>query len=431
MRLDEYISEAVSHGLHKSAWQDLPEGDSEDQIKEWLDDLGIPRGESVNNMRLNWYVVENIQGGLTDIRVCIPHGISSSYVFTFTYKQGKLKKVASGSTSHAGGFQWRPKEYHIPCGDILTALEIYRTGKDTVKESVTHGGNVNRKALDKMDDIFSEPYGMTLENYIQEAVSHGGRHPYPPEFGCTVKDIVRWLDSYGIKRYEFPTGTFPKPEPNSIIYVVGPCDTPGHSWVSVANNVKDKGKKVMQRFVIRTEDENTFYTVNGEEYPLDFDGAIRAVEAMISHPDRPVKMWSNGERTVVQEAVSHGRPRKLGKITKDCSIPDTMEILKGYGYKLNYSDEADEISKSIEADKPLPDPLSNDIISTYTRYTTSYSIKVTTLVIFLRKNKYAYIRFNSLSSGMIDCEIVDANGSNKHYRHFININDLTELNELL
>lgn len=286
-----------------------------------------------------------------------------------------------------------------------------------------------------MEDIFSDQYGMTLENYIQEAVSHGGRHPYPPEFGCTVKDIVKWLDSYGIKGVELDISRyerFPHPDTNQILYVVGPCDTPGHSWVSVANNVRVRGSKnVMQRFVIKTEDINTFYTVNGEEYPLDFDGAIQAVEAMISHPDKPVKMWSNRERTVVQEAVSHGRPRKLGKITNDCSIPDTMEILKSYGYKLNYSDEGDEISKSIEADRPLPDPLSNDIISTYTRYTTSYSIKVTTLVIFLRKNKYAYIRFNSLSSKMIDCEIVDANGSYKHYRHYLNINDLTELNELL
>lgn len=131
MKLSEYISEAVSHGLHKSAYQDLPSGSSEEQIMDWLSNLGIPRGDSVNNMRLNWYVEIYTQGGMTDITVSIPHGISNSYVFKFAYKQGKLKKVTRGFTAHSGEFQWSPKEYHIPCGDILKALEIYRAGKNT------------------------------------------------------------------------------------------------------------------------------------------------------------------------------------------------------------------------------------------------------------------------------------------------------------
>lgn len=131
---------------------------------------------------------------------------------------------------------------------------------------------------------------MDLKTYINEhVISRRSKHMNAPKKGCTIEDIVKWLDSMGVEGVDWDGGlNKPQAKLYSVLYQIGPCEASNTAtiWVAVSNNVGGKE----QRIVLKPRD-TSFYTENWKdrfESMTEFDTAIIAIEEMISDPRKLV-----------------------------------------------------------------------------------------------------------------------------------------------
>ena len=296
MRLDEYISEAISSGrtLSRKA-ESAPRSQKLEDVKVWLEGIGVPFFEDYGRFEIsNAYLTNDGK----NFAVLFPENVTGKEVLFVA------KITPSGYV--------KPLRMSVG-GKVVDAFEPN-----------------NRLDVDKFFDKISE-----TATGVTEAVSSGRRkNGYAPSEGCTIYDLKDWLDSKGVEGHDWVIDYQMSPEkPGQIIYLTGPCDTPGHTWISVSNHVKKNGSWVMQRIVIPVKIDRfhtPFITSGyGEEFPLSFDSAIEGIEYMIEHPTSYLVRKND---SVISEAISSGRSKYTPQ------FGDTVEDLVEWLYRMGVKD---------------------------------------------------------------------------------------------
>lgn len=103
-----------------------------------------------------------------------------------------------------------------------------------------------------------------------------------PENGCTVEEIVKWLESYNVEKREFRfgPGNHHTIEKGKLFYVVGPNRNgdPNEYWVALRNYWE-------QNIVMKPKDRS-FMSLDGEQKFISFEKAIEVAKEMIMNPNR-------------------------------------------------------------------------------------------------------------------------------------------------
>ena len=104
-----------------------------------------------------------------------------------------------------------------------------------------------------------------------------------PEKGCTIDDIVEWLDSFKIKRSK----KYQNPKHGEITYEVGPgredskYNNKDYYWVALRSC-----PEISQQSVIAKPYAQSFYWgKDGVEYKITFDEAIELMDKIIKNPN--------------------------------------------------------------------------------------------------------------------------------------------------
>lgn len=103
-----------------------------------------------------------------------------------------------------------------------------------------------------------------------------------PENGCTVEEIVKWLESYNVEKREFRFGPrgHHSIEKGKLFCVVGPNRNgdPTEYWVALRNYWE-------QNIVMKPKDKS-FISLDGEQEFVSFEKAIEVAKEMIMNPNR-------------------------------------------------------------------------------------------------------------------------------------------------
>lgn len=293
------IDEAISSGRMRSKCATaMPESLQLKDIMSWLENIGVPMLSPPSKFKINYFFTNNGQ----NLVVLFPETKQHSE-FGFIFKIS-------------------PTGFTYP-------MRMEEEG-----EPPTHYNGGDR-AQNEM--FFYKIYSLATNGSINEAISSGKHGKYAPSEGCSVEDIVKWLENNGVKGkdweyYKKTDRTFIA-DPGEIVYQIGPCDTPGHSWVAVCINVKESGHRTLQRVVLHTKD-NTFYTQNGQEHKISFENGVRAVERMIDNPNELVPenvFLGIKDSSGINEAISSGKYRRGNDPKFGVSVEELVEWIRGLG----------------------------------------------------------------------------------------------------
>lgn len=105
-----------------------------------------------------------------------------------------------------------------------------------------------------------------------------------PDNGCTVEEIIKWVESYGVEKREFHVGPGRDnpPKKGKLIYVVGPNrnnDT-NEYWVALRNHWG-------QNIVLKPKDRS-FCVLNHEQKFITFEKAVELMIEMINTPNKKI-----------------------------------------------------------------------------------------------------------------------------------------------
>ncbi len=298
MRLDEYISEAISSGRTKSSSADsCPENQRFDTVKNWLEKIGVPFSDYGKFNETNCFYTA---GGRN---FCI--------YFPETLKAGRVTFVTK-----------------------ITPAGFVRPLRQERSDKIVAAFNPN--SVEDAKIFFNKIFEIaTMGNgNVDEAVSSRSK-VYAPSKGSDIEEIKEWLDGLGIKGHGWSIYTTYPEKIGELIYMTGPCDTPGHTWISVTNLVYLNGRKVSQRVVLHTKSGSQFITNGlGEEINLSYDDAIDAIEYMVNHPKDYIPVDTDNETIDLHEAISSGRGGKT-KYTPQygCTVEDIVEWAERSGVR--------------------------------------------------------------------------------------------------
>ena len=142
---------------------------------------------------------------------------------------------------------------------------------------------------------------MTLEKYISEAISHGLRHDTKPVLGCTLEDILDWLELNGVQGTKYGVKKSIDVKKGEIGYLAGPwTNDKEEQWVCVGNYW---GQRVTINPNISVPSkwyDDRDKMLNGWE--LSFNEGIKLIERMIANSYRKLDY----KEVTVSEAISHG-----------------------------------------------------------------------------------------------------------------------------
>lgn len=294
------IDEAISSGRMKSEKaSEMPESLYYEDVIKWLANNKIPfnEGGGIFN-KINCFFTNREQ----NLAVLFPEtNEHNEYIF--------IMKITTGGTA----VPWR------------------------VDLEGTPPTSFNHRDREEVELFFRMIYKLANFGRIDEAISSGKHGKYAPSKGCSVEDIVKWLKNNGVEgkdwEYYKKTDMTFIADPGDIVYQIGPCDTPGHSWVSVCINVKKDGRRTLQRVVLHTN-ENSFYTQNGQEHKISFDNGVRAVERMIENPNELVPenvFLGIKDSSGINEAISSGKYRRGHDPKFGVSVEELVEWIRELG----------------------------------------------------------------------------------------------------
>ena len=302
MRLQEYITEAVSHGRTKYAYPP-EECCSVEYMVNWLEYNGLT-GDVLTKDTIKWHDPDMSDGN--------PKYVvrDSNAMFSWVNVYNKFGQIIT-----------------LPLGKVKNAWSDIKFAK--TKEPLTLGFNEGVRCIEFIvnnpDKRITMPFLMDLKekaikdkSRLTEAVSHGHKHDMKPVAGCTPEEVTEWLESKGAFGHKYEVSkNIPELIKGEIGYLVGPFSRKAEEqWILVANVWYQRVRLSLNKEIPSVYMDEVYM----KKHDISFEQAVKLIELMLDNPNSII--GTPESRKIINEAVSHGNHGGY----KDEELPDRYDL---------------------------------------------------------------------------------------------------------